>query len=144
MFHPVQLIGSIVDSELVIRETGAANSNCNRLLRLLTQHLRKSLAPVLLLFSTWVAPLGLGQNLEPRAYSVSPVGTNALVSSYLRSSGDLAFDPTLPVENATASLNSASLGYFRSIDFLGRSANVTVHDEVNRAVAQAVEAIVGH
>ena len=67
-----------------------------------------------------------GQELEPRAYSVSPVGTNIIALGFGRSTGDLSFDPTLPIEDGEAGINAGSIGYFRSIDFLGRSANVTV------------------
>ena len=67
-----------------------------------------------------------GQQLEPRAYSVSPVGTNIVIIGYGRSTGDLTFDPSLPITDASATINAASAGYFRSIDFLGRSANISV------------------
>jgi len=64
------------------------------------------------------------QDLEPRAYSVSPQGINFLVLGFNRSSGDVSFDPALPIEDANATLHAGVLGYVRSIDFLGRSANV--------------------
>lgn len=88
--------------------------------------LTKLVAAALLL----VASLGLtgrvvGQQLEPRAYSVSPVGTNIVVVGYGRSSGDLAFDPSLPVTEASATINSAYAGYYRSINFFGRSASIS-------------------
>ena len=67
-----------------------------------------------------------GQQLEPRAYSVSPVGTNIVVLGYGRSTGDIAFDPSLPITDASAKINGAFAGYFRSVDFFGRSANVSV------------------
>lgn len=67
-----------------------------------------------------------GQQLEPRAYSVSPVGTNIVVFGYGRSTGDVAFDPSLPITDASATINGVSAGYFRSIDLFGRSANVSV------------------
>jgi hypothetical protein len=63
--------------------------------------------------------------LEPRAYSVSPVGTNIVVAGYGRSAGDLAFDPSLPVTDASATINGAFAGYFRSTDFFGRSSSVS-------------------
>ncbi len=66
------------------------------------------------------------QELEPRAYSVSPVGLNFLVTGFGRSSGDLSFDPTLPVQDGHASLQLAIAGYARTLDFFGRSANVAV------------------
>jgi hypothetical protein len=67
------------------------------------------------------------QELEPRSYSVSPRGTNFVVLAFGRSSGDISFDPSLPVEDANATLHAMALGYARAIGFLGRSANVAVH-----------------
>ena len=67
-----------------------------------------------------------GQDMEARAYSVSPVGTNIVLVGYSRSTGDLNFDPSLPVTNGKAAVNSAAAGYIRSIDLFGRSANVAV------------------
>jgi hypothetical protein len=66
-----------------------------------------------------------GQELEPRAYSISPVGMNFVVLAFTRSTGDVNFDPSLPVENAQAEIQNLAVGYFRSIDFFGRSANVS-------------------
>jgi len=67
-----------------------------------------------------------GQELEPRAYSVSPVGVNFVVLAFARASGDLSFDPALPVEDASATLHNVVMAYGRAIDFFGRTANVTV------------------
>ena len=66
------------------------------------------------------------QELEPRAYSVSPVGTNFAVVGITRSTGDIDFDPALPIENASGRLYSSFLGYGHSLNFFGRSANVAV------------------
>jgi len=71
-------------------------------------------------------PRADAQELEPRAYSVSPVGVNIVALGYGRSVGDLSFDPTLPIEDAEATINASSVGYFRAINLLGRSANVAV------------------
>jgi hypothetical protein len=65
-----------------------------------------------------------GQELEPRAYSVSPVGVNVVVVTNNLFGGDITFAPTLPVEDAEATINTTSLAYVRSINFLGRSANI--------------------
>ncbi len=64
------------------------------------------------------------QELEPRAYSVSPKGTSFAVVAFARSSGDLSFDPALPIEDAQATLKTAALAYVYSLDVFGRSANV--------------------
>jgi len=73
----------------------------------------------------WPRPLA-SQELEPRAYSVSPVKTNFVVLSNVYAAGDLTFDPSLPVEEASANINTMVAGYFRSMNVLGRSGNVTV------------------
>lgn len=67
-----------------------------------------------------------GQELEPRTYSAAPVGTNIVVIGFGHSSGDLTFDPSLPVTDAKASINAAFAGYIRSINFFGRSASIGV------------------
>lgn len=65
------------------------------------------------------------QQLEPRAYSISPTGVNVINMSYGYSSGDLSFDPSLPIDNGSAQIHGGAAGYFRSINVAGRSANVT-------------------
>ena len=64
------------------------------------------------------------QELEPGAYSISPVGLNILVATYNWSGGDLSFDAALPVEDAEATINTAVAAYVRSVNVFGRSGNV--------------------
>jgi hypothetical protein len=64
------------------------------------------------------------QELEPRAYSVSPVGINIVLLSYSYPSGDVEFAPSAQIEDVKVKLNVLTLGYFRSLDFFGRSANI--------------------
>ena len=66
------------------------------------------------------------QQLEPRAYSISPIGVNVINMSYGYSTGEISFDPSLPIEDASAHIHGGAAGYFRSIDVAGRSANVTL------------------
>jgi hypothetical protein len=66
------------------------------------------------------------QDLEPRAYSPSPVGTSFVGFSYSRLSGDIAFDPTVPITNAHATLDSSSMGLGQTIGLLGRQAMIVV------------------
>jgi hypothetical protein len=65
-----------------------------------------------------------GQQLEPRVYLPSPVGSNVVIVAASTSRGDVLFDPSLPVEDARARIGSLAFGYYRSFDLLGRSANV--------------------
>jgi Putative MetA-pathway of phenol degradation len=67
----------------------------------------------------------LAQDLEPRAYSASPVGLNFLVLGFRHSTGSVLFDPTLPISNVKANLNNPSVGYGRTFGLLGRQGLLT-------------------
>jgi hypothetical protein len=66
------------------------------------------------------------QDLEPRAYVVFPVRTNVAFLAYSHTSGDLVFDPSVPITNASARINAGATGYYRSLDFFGRLASMRV------------------
>jgi hypothetical protein len=80
------------------------------------------------------------QELEPRAYSVAPVGTEFLVVSVGRSVGDVSFDPTLPFEDVSATINVVLFGYYRSLNVFGRSGSVTVSVPVSTGSIQGLVA----
>src|SRR5947209_13623546 len=69
---------------------------------------------------------GVAQDLEPRAYSVSPKGVNFGVVGFARTAGGVSFDPSLPIEDASAVLHGTFVAYARAVNFFGRSANVGV------------------
>lgn len=77
----------------------------------------------LLIFSS--ACFAFGQQLEPRSYSPSPVGTSFLVAGFSRSSGGVTFDPTVPITNAEAKLNSSFVGIGRTFGLFGRQSLLT-------------------
>jgi hypothetical protein len=64
------------------------------------------------------------QQLEPRAYANLPIGLNFLLVGYTSSQGDVLFDPSLPVSDAKARVNTLILGYVRSLDIGGRSGSI--------------------
>jgi hypothetical protein len=64
------------------------------------------------------------QELEPRAYTPAPVGLNFLAVIAGRSTGGVVVDPSLPVEDVEASVNSLSVGLGKTIDMFGRTALV--------------------
>jgi hypothetical protein len=64
----------------------------------------------------------IAQDLEPRAYAASPVGVNFVVVAAGRSSGDVLVDPSLPVEDVNATVNSATIGAGTTFRFFGRTA----------------------
>jgi hypothetical protein len=65
------------------------------------------------------------QQLEPRAYSVSPTAVNIVIANYGYSTGDLNFDPSVPIDNGSAQIHNVTAGYFRILSVAGRSANVS-------------------
>jgi hypothetical protein len=71
-----------------------------------------------------VAAPACAQQLEPRAYANLPVGLNFLVAGYAHSQGDVLSDPSLPVSDASAKVDTLILGYLRSIDFWGKSGSI--------------------
>jgi hypothetical protein len=81
---------------------------------------------VLLLAAFVCAATAAAQDLEPRAYSPSPVGMNIALLSYLYSSGGVVTDPSVPIQNIDAKINTAVLYYGRTFGLLGRSANASV------------------
>jgi hypothetical protein len=78
-----------------------------------------------------VAALGLicasgvarAQDMEPRAYSVSPIDTNFLLGSYLHSTGGNDLDPSLPIKNLKGVINSGLVAYDRTFDLFGQQAS---------------------
>jgi len=74
----------------------------------------------------WAPLQSQAQELEPRAYSPSPVGANFLLAGYLHSSGDVVFDPSLPFDNVDAQLNAGTVAYGHTFGVVGRSANMLV------------------
>jgi hypothetical protein len=81
-----------------------------------------------LVVATLVA-LGSGadaQELEPRAYTNTPVGLNFLIAGYAYSSGGVATDPALPIKDAHLHIHSAILAYARSLSVWGTSGKVDV------------------
>jgi len=66
------------------------------------------------------------QDLEPRAYSASPIGTNFLAAGFSRSTGSSSLDPSAPITGLNAAIDTYSLGYDRAFDLAGRSASAAI------------------
>ena len=66
------------------------------------------------------------QELNPRAYVITPVGFNAGSVGYSHQKGDLTLDGAVPITGATANIDVVAFGYYRSLSLLGHSANVAV------------------
>jgi len=77
----------------------------------------------LLLLATLPSP-SHAQELNPAAYTPAPTGVNAVTVTAGYNRGDLAFDPSGPIDDASASITASTLAYFRTLNVAGRSANV--------------------
>lgn len=66
------------------------------------------------------------QELEPRAYSTAPVGTNFLVGSFTHLSGQVMLDPSLVGIDVNSRINVYTLAYARFGELFGRSTNFSV------------------
>ncbi|HEY2431416.1 MAG TPA: transporter [Vicinamibacterales bacterium] len=82
--------------------------------------------PLILLLAALCAMRASAQELEPRAYSSSPIGTNFLLVGVGRSSGDVVFDPTVPITDVHADINAATLGAGRTFSLVGHLVLATV------------------
>jgi hypothetical protein len=85
-------------------------------------HLRLAIGVVML----GLCRMANAQDLAPRAYIISPIHSNAVVTSYSFYTGNLDFGGGLPITDATATANVGSLSYFHSMRTFGRTANLTL------------------
>jgi len=79
-----------------------------------------------LFLSAAIAGTATAQEMEPRAYSPAPCGTQFVLLSYGHQSGDVLLDSSLPLKDVNIKLNAASVGYGRTFNLGGRQANVAV------------------
>jgi hypothetical protein len=73
-----------------------------------------------------VAGSAAAQELEPRAYAPNPSGANFVLVAYGHATGDVVFDPSVPITNVSAQVNTAAVFYGRTFGLFGRSASAAV------------------
>ncbi len=64
------------------------------------------------------------QQLTPNAYAPTPIGVNVAVLSDNYSTGAVSVDPSLPVQDLHATINSIGAGYGRTLGWFGRYTNI--------------------
>jgi len=64
--------------------------------------------------------------MEPLQYTNSPIGLNFLITSYAYQTGSVLADPSLPVSNVKATVDTAVLAYSRIIDCWGQSGSLAL------------------
>jgi hypothetical protein len=65
-----------------------------------------------------------GQELEPRAYTNTPVGLNFALAGYFYTQGNVGTDASLPIKDFTVHTNGPIVAYVRTLDVWGRSAKL--------------------
>ena len=73
-----------------------------------------------------VRDTGWSQELEPRAYSPSPVGVNFVLFAGAHSTGEVLTDPSVPIQDVDAKLNAGIAGYGRTFGILGHQASAVI------------------
>lgn len=67
-----------------------------------------------------------GQSLAPRAYLVTPTDSNAVTISSSLYTGGVLFDNAVPITGASGKIAVIVPSFYHSLNFLGRSSNVTL------------------
>jgi len=80
-------------------------------------------ASSMVLVACWAQVL-CAQSLAPRAYVITPVGSNAVNLTWNFYTGAILFDNTVPITGASGTINLFNPTYYHGFSFFGRSANV--------------------
>jgi hypothetical protein len=70
-------------------------------------------------------PLLHAQDLAPRAYVITPEHSNAVTLTYSFFNGGVNFNGAVPISGATGTYSVPVFSLYHSLDFFGRSANLT-------------------
>jgi hypothetical protein len=89
--------------------------------------------------------MAIAQDLEPREYTASPIGTNFVLLGADHSSGDVLFDVNVPFVDVRAKINAATVGVGTVFNFFGRTALIVGVLPYSRARASGdVDERTGH
>src|SRR5277367_2751356 len=80
---------------------------------------------VLLIFLGAGAAQLPAQDLAPRAFVITPLHANAITITWSFYDGGVNFNGTVPISNARGTYYVPIFSYYHSLNFFGRSANLT-------------------
>jgi hypothetical protein len=88
--------------------------------------LQRSLASTFILFISLLSILdsSYSQEIEPRAYSNLPKGSNFAVLNYSFTNGNIISDPAAPIKELELSANNIVTGYMRTFSLFGKLARI--------------------
>jgi hypothetical protein len=76
--------------------------------------------------ASFVAASAGAQEIEPRAFSPSPVGVTFVLVGAGQSTGGILTDPSLPVDDVDAEINAGVISFGQSFGLFGRLATIAV------------------
>ncbi|HAY34899.1 MAG TPA: transporter [Ignavibacteria bacterium] len=79
---------------------------------------------LMLIISLMLTETLISQDLEPRNYSILPIGLNAAALGYVYSSGDIVSDANSPVKDLELTSNTIVASYVRTFGLFGKLARV--------------------
>ncbi|SPE23007.1 hypothetical protein SBBP1_20042 [Burkholderiales bacterium] len=85
-----------------------------------------------------LAPLcaACAQSMEPLSYTNAPIGLNFLIAGYTHQWGSVLVDPSIPVTNVTATVDTPFLAFSRIMDFLGSVRQSCAGSALRQALGQ--------
>lgn len=83
-------------------------------------------ALVLASLATGSPVIAAAQELDPRAYSATPVGTNFALLGYANTSGGVVFDDSSAISDVHATVNAATVSAGHAFDLAGRQASIAI------------------
>src|SRR5262245_3488854 len=119
-------VGRRQHEERLERHPAEAINPANNLGGLEETRMKKAARIVGGLSCAWGANAAFSQELEPRAYSPAPTGTNFALMAYGHSTGEVLTDPAAPVQNIDAALNIGVAGYGRTFGIAGHQASAVI------------------
>ena len=78
--------------------------------------------------------ISFAQELEPRRWAHVPVDTNYFAVGYIKTDGDVLFDPVLQIEDATVRVDTVVATYLRSFDWSGKTARFDISVPYQKAI----------
>jgi len=88
---------------------------------------RKLVAVLAALVLLALLPLSAAaQEIEPRTYVNTPVKLNFVAVAYAFQTGNVFFDPSLPIEDVVADVHIGAVRYLRTLAIAGKPAKLTV------------------
>jgi hypothetical protein len=98
------------------------------LLQRLRRELRRAMYPTVVVAALAMCFFSMAhaQTMEPLSYTNSPIGLNFLVAGYAYQTGSVLVDPSLPINNVKATVDSAFLAYSHVIDCWGQSGSLAL------------------